>query len=109
MNFAALVSRINKLPQPLRRGALSVGLGNAVPFVGTARIAIETLNDQECVLSIRNRRRVRNHIGGVHAAAMALAAETATGFIVGVNMRDDALPLIKSMHIDYKKRAQGGL
>ncbi|MBV5325984.1 MAG: HAMP domain-containing protein, partial [Rhodospirillaceae bacterium] len=31
----------------------------------------------------RNRRKVQNHIKGVHAAAMASLAETATGFCVG--------------------------
>jgi len=40
---------------------------------------------------------------------MALLAETATGFVVGMNLPDDTLPLLKSMHIDYLKRAKGGL
>jgi len=52
---------------------------------------------------------VQNHIHGVHAAAMALLAETATGFCVGMNLPDDKLPLIKSLKVSYLKRAVGGM
>jgi len=72
-----------------------------VPFVGTARLQVETLEPERAILSVENKRRVQNHIDGVHAAAMALLAETATGFVVGMNLPDDTLPLLKSMHIDY--------
>ena len=40
---------------------------------------------------------------------MALLAETSTGFVVGMNLPDDKLPLIKSMTIDYKRRSQGSM
>ena len=40
---------------------------------------------------------------------MALLAESASGFLVGMNVPDDKLPLIKTMKIDYLKRAQGDL
>ena len=40
---------------------------------------------------------------------MALLAETATGFCVGMNLPDDKLPLIKTLHVDYLKRAQGDM
>jgi hypothetical protein len=52
---------------------------------------------------------VQNHIGGVHAAAMALLAETATGMVVGMNVRDDCLPLAKQMQVNFKKRSQGAM
>ena len=40
---------------------------------------------------------------------MVLLAETATGFCVGMNVPDDKLPLIKSMKVDFVRRAVGGL
>jgi acyl-coenzyme A thioesterase PaaI-like protein len=61
------------------------------------------------VVSIRNRRPVQNHIKGVHAAAMALLAETASGFLVGMNLSDDKLPLIKTLKVDYLKRTKGDM
>jgi acyl-coenzyme A thioesterase PaaI-like protein len=78
-------------------------------MVGAAGLYFEELSEERVVVSIRSRRNVQNHIAGVHAAAMALLAETATGFCVGMNVPDDKLPLIKSMHVDYQRRAQGGL
>jgi acyl-coenzyme A thioesterase PaaI-like protein len=52
---------------------------------------------------------VHNHIQGVHAAATALLAETATGLAFGWHLPEDKLPLLKSMHVDYVRRAEGGL
>jgi hypothetical protein len=52
---------------------------------------------------------VQNHIGGVHASAMNLLAETATGMVVGMNVRDDCLPLAKRLSMAFVKRATGAL
>jgi len=107
--LARTVARFDGLPAALRPTALSLVLGHAVPFAGTARLKFELLTPEKVVVSIKNRRRVRNHIRGLHAAAMALLAETATGFCVGLNVPDDKLPLIKTLRVDYLKRAQGDL
>jgi hypothetical protein len=40
---------------------------------------------------------------------MALLAETASGFVVGMNLADDKLPLIKTLKVDYVKRTQGDM
>ncbi len=40
---------------------------------------------------------------------MNLLAETATGMVVGMNVRDDCIPLAKEMRMAFKKRATGGL
>ena len=74
-------------------------------FAGTARVRIHELGQERAILSLKNRRPVQNHIKGIHAAAMALLAESASGFLVGMNVPDDKLPLIKTMKIDYLKRA----
>jgi acyl-coenzyme A thioesterase PaaI-like protein len=100
---------INRLPGFLRPRALSLAVGRVVPFVGTSRLRIEELGEERVIASIHNRRRVQNHIQGVHAAAMALLAETASGFVVGMNLPDDKLPLIKSLKVDFKKRTRGDM
>ena len=103
------VAVIGKLPSPLQSPALSLLFGSQVKFAGTAKVRVHTLTHSRAVLSIANRRKVQNHIHGVHAAAMALLAESATGFLVGMNVPDDKLPLIKSLKVDYLKRATGAL
>jgi len=108
-NLTRLMRPLAKLPSNLRVSTLSFILGKVVPFVGTSSLRYEEVTPTRVVVSIRNRRPVQNHIRGVHAAAMALLAETATGFVVGVNLSDDKLPLIKSLHVDFKRRTVGDM
>ena len=107
--LSKIISTLSKLPAPARRHAMSLLLGRIVPFVGTARLSIEEMTEERVTVSVRNRRPNRNHIGQVHAAAMALVAETATGFVVGMNVPDSRMLLIKSMKVDFKKRSQGDM
>ena len=102
------IARLQGLPL-IGPWATTVVLGRVVPFVGTSGLRYEVLSGQRVVVRIRNQRKVQNHIRGVHAAAMALLAETATGFCVGMNLPDDKLPLIKTMKIDYVRRSQGDM
>lgn len=107
--LASAVSKVNLAPAALRPAALSAVLGRIVPFVGTAGLAIEELSESRAVVAIANRRKVQNHIGSVHAAAMTLLAETASGFVVGMNVPDDKVPVVKTIGMEFKKRAKGRL
>jgi acyl-coenzyme A thioesterase PaaI-like protein len=103
------IEKIERVSGPFRQQAVSLALGRTVKFVGTARLKVEELSAKRAVVSVANRKRVQNHIGGVHAMAMGLLAESATGFVVGMNVPDSAIPVIKSVKIEYLKRATGGL
>jgi len=107
--LARLAARLRALPAPLARRAITLAFTSQVRFAGTGGVRFETLTAELAVLSLRNQRKVQNHIGGIHAAAMALLAETASGAVFGMNVPDASLPLLKSMHIDYQRRAQGAL
>lgn len=107
--LSRLLASIDRLPAPARTPARSLALGKVVPFVGTAGIRVTRLGPDGGTFELPYRRRVGNHIKGVHAAATALLAETATGMVLGVHVPDDKLPLLKSMQLDYVKRAKGGL
>jgi uncharacterized protein (TIGR00369 family) len=107
--LARALAPLERLPGWMRPAVRSYVIGRTIPFVGTAGLRIEALDAGRCELSLANRRKVRNHIGGVHAAATALLAETATGLAFGMHLPDDKLPLLKRMQVDYLKRATGGL
>jgi acyl-coenzyme A thioesterase PaaI-like protein len=107
--LARRVASMKKVPTALQPWLISKLLGSVVPLVGTAGLRFDEITPERVVVSIRNRRPVQNHIKGVHAAAMALLAETATGFCVGMNLPDDKLPLIKTLKVDYLKRASGDM
>ncbi|MDG0864845.1 DUF4442 domain-containing protein [Pelomonas aquatica] len=103
------LAKLDGLPGPLRGAARNFALRRAVPFTGTAALDFVALTPERSEIRVANRRPVQNHIKGVHAAAMSLLAETATGMVVGMNVRDDCLPLCKSLQVNFRKRATGGL
>ena len=103
------VDKVMALPPVLRGHLITLLFTSQVRFAGTGGIKFVTLEEGRAVLAIRNRRKVQNHIGGIHAAAMALLAETATGAVLGMTIPDTHIPLLKSMHVDYVRRAKGNL
>lgn len=107
--LARTLSSLQRVPAPLRPFVLSRAFGARVRFAGTASLRIATLREGHAELTLANHRKVQNHIGGIHAAAMALLAETATGAVLGMTIPDTHLPLLKSMHVDYRRLARGGL
>jgi len=104
-----LVKTTSKFPKGIRSTLWSKAFGRVVPMVGTANIRYLEVDKDHVTVHIENQRNMQNHIKGVHAAAMALLAETATGFLTGLHVPDDRILLIKSLHVDYLKVAQGGL
>ncbi|ENX32533.1 hypothetical protein F889_03515 [Acinetobacter colistiniresistens] len=104
-----LVKTTSKFPKTIRSTLWSKAFGRVVPMVGTANIRYLEVDKDHVTVRIENQRNMQNHIKGVHAAAMALLGETATGFLTGLHVPDDRILLIKSLHVDYLKVAQGGL
>lgn len=103
------IEKLNRVPESLRTRATTWLLGRFVPFTRTSGLVFEKVSREEVIVSIQNRRKVQNHIQGVHACAMALLAETSSGFVTNMNTPDDKLILLKSMHVDYEKRAVGNM
>lgn len=107
--FARVVNLTKRLPKKWRGPAISFAFNSKVKFAKTAGIEILSLDEGRSRLRLKNKKRVQNHIQGVHAAAMALLAESATGVAFGYQLPGDKLPLLKEMKLDYVKRAQGDL
>ena len=103
------LERLSEVPAFARPWFRSVVLGRAVPFTGTAKLRYEEMSPGNVQIFVANDHKVRNHIGGVHAVASTLAAETASGMVVGMNVRDDCIPVIKDMRVQFKKRGQGAM
>ena len=107
--LARTLAQLDRVPAPLRPLVRNLVLRRAVPFTGTARLDFAVMTPEKVEIAIANQRRVQNHIRGVHAAAMTLLAETATGMVVGMNVRDDCLPLAKELKVQFKRRTQGDM
>jgi len=107
--FNKTVATTRKLPAFMQVWVLSKIVGSQVKLAGTAGCRIEQLTGNKCVIRLKNRKKVQNHIKGIHACAMTLIAESATGFVCGMNVPDDKVPVIKSMNIQFVKRATGDM
>ena len=103
------VAKLASLPPWLRRFAVTQVFTSRVKFAGTGKVQILELEEGRAVLQMRNVRKVQNHIGTIHASAMGLLAESATGIALGMTLPDSKIPLMKSTHIDYVRRANGTL
>jgi len=103
------LDKLNSVPAFARLWMRDKAIGRAVPLVGTAGLKFSKMTCEEVVISVDNRKKVQNHIQQVHAAAMILLAETASGMVVGMNVPDDKLPLIKTIHTKFIKRTEGDI
>lgn len=101
--------KVNRYPNWLSRKLLTWMFRFKVKLTRTVSLDILHTDLTSVTFRQKNYKKVQNHIGSVHAAGMALLAESATGFIVGVNLPGDKLPLIKSMKLNYVKRATGDM
>jgi uncharacterized protein (TIGR00369 family) len=103
--LAKTVNKVRNYPKWI----LSFVIGRTVRFVGTAGISFEEMTTESVIATIENKAKIRNHIGQVHAGAMILLAETATGMLVGMNIEDHKIPLIKSIKTNFVRRSQGAI
>ena len=107
--LSKLVKATAKLPKGIRSTLWSKAFGRIVPMVGSANIRYLEVSHDKVVVKIENHRAMQNHIGQVHACAMALLAETATGFVTGMNVPDSCIVLIKSLKVDFKRPSKGAM
>lgn len=103
------LERLDEVPAFARTWFRSVVLRRAVPFTGTAGIRFIEMSQQRTEVSLANRPKVQNHWEGIHTSAMNLLAETATGMLVGMNVRDDCIPLAKELRMVFNQRATGDM
>src|SRR5690606_5546021 len=107
--LSRLVGKINSLPQGLRPLALSLAMGRVIPFAGPAGRRLVELTPQTCGTVTRNTEKVPTQSASVHAAAMGLLADSATGFMTGMSVPDNRIIVIRSMSLESLKRASGDM
>lgn len=68
------------------RWLLSYQLNHKVPFNAPHRLKVESITKEEMTLALPYRKRNLNHLGGLHACAMATVAEACSGFLLISNL-----------------------
>ena len=75
------------------------------PYFGSIRPIFDVLEPGRAVARIRKRRAVTNHIGTVHAIAMANLCELVAGTMTEVSIPTSMRWIPRGMHIEYRAKA----
>jgi acyl-coenzyme A thioesterase PaaI-like protein len=77
------------------------------PYFATIAPRFVALAPGRCEVRIRDRRRVHNHIGTVHAIALCNLAELTAGVMTDATIPADMRWIPKGMTVEYLKKAVG--
>lgn len=77
------------------------------PYFATIAPRFVALEPGRCEVRMRDRRRVHNHLGTVHAIALCNLAELSAGVMTDATLPADMRWIPKGMSVDYLKKATG--
>ena len=102
-----LWEKMNRLPFGAK--LFSLFLGWYAPYSGSIGANVEALSAGNVRVSLRDRRKVRNHLKSVHAIASINLGEIVTGLAVLTAITDDMRGIVLGLRSEYKKKARGKL
>lgn len=104
--FRMLV-RLEKKRPALARFLAMVFLSFVSPFNARLRARMVRWDDNNCVIFLKRRRGVKNHVGTIHAGALFTLGETCAGLVIIRNFPFEGFrPLMSSVRVDYSKQAR---
>jgi uncharacterized protein (TIGR00369 family) len=82
-------------------------LGAAIPYTGSLGAEIVTLEPGHARVRLSQRRAIQNHLGSIHAIALANLAELTGNLALAYSLPDDARFIVTGLSIEYTKKARG--
>jgi acyl-coenzyme A thioesterase PaaI-like protein len=94
-------------PLPLGKKAFSKLIGVKIPYSGSMGAEVQELADGHAVVTLKDRRAVRNHLDCVHAIALMNLGELCTGLAVFHRLDGRAKGIVTDLRMEYLKKARG--
>jgi acyl-coenzyme A thioesterase PaaI-like protein len=107
MNILSLWRKLSPLPGG--KWFFSRLIGFYAPYTGTLPFTVLTLEPGLCRVTLPDCRKVRNHLGSIHAVALMNLGEMTTGVGFFASIPPNARFILKHFEIDYLKKARGRL
>lgn len=107
MNLAKLYKSLSAWP--LGKKIFSMIAAQKAPYFSTISPLIEELTEEKCLVRLKKRRKVLNHLGTVHAIAMCNMCELAFGLTMEAGLSRKLRWIPKGMTVRYLKKAETDL
>ena len=106
-SFLEIYRKVTKLP--FGNYLFDMGVGFVAPFFGKIHPNVMELKPSLCVVKMKDRWGIRNHIGTINAGAMCTLAELTAGMAVDATIPNHLRWIPIKMTVEYRKKGKGTL